>query len=150
RADDAARLPYTERVFSEAMRLYPPAWVIGRRALTDVVIGRYLIPARTIVLVSPYVVHRDPRWYPDPERFDPDRWTPEARAARPRFAWFPFGGGSRQCIGEGFAWAEGVLLIAALATRWRFRLPPGRPVAPRALVTLRPERGIRVVRELRN
>ena len=97
--------------------------------------------------MSPYVVHRDPRWWPDPLRFDPDRFLPEARAARPRFAYFPFGGGARQCIGESFAWMEGVLLLATLAQRWRFRLAPGARVEPQALITLRPRHGMRMVVE---
>jgi cytochrome P450 len=127
------------------MRLYPPAWVIGRRAIEDVEIAGYRIPKDAIVLVSPYVVQRDARWYEDPLRFDPDRWTSEARAARHRFAYFPFGGGSRQCIGEGFAWMEGILVVAAIARRWSFSLAPGPPIEPRALVTLRPGRGVQVV-----
>lgn len=143
--EDLARLVFTERVLCESMRLYPPAWVIGRRAIEDVEIAGYRIPKDAIVLVSPYVVQRDARWYEDPLRFDPDRWTSEARAARHRFAYFPFGGGSRQCIGEGFAWMEGILVIAAIARRWSFSLAPGPPIEPRALVTLRPGRGVRVV-----
>lgn len=141
--EDLPKLVFTERVLSESMRLYPPAWVIGRRALEDVEIGGYRIPKGALVLVSPYVVQRDARWYPDPLRFDPDRWTDEARALRSRFAYFPFAGGSRQCIGEGFAWMEGILLIASIARHWTFRLAPDAVVEPHALVTLRPRRGIR-------
>ena len=146
---DFAALDYVERVFAEAMRLYPPAWGLGRRALKDHVVGDYTIPAGALVAMSPYVVQRDERWWPDPLRFDPDRFLPEAKAARPRFAYFPFGGGARQCIGESFAWMEGVLLLSALAQRWAFRLSPGPPVEPQALITLRPKHGIRMRAEAR-
>ena len=94
------------------------------------------------MLLSPYVMQRDARFFPEPERFDPERWTPEAREARPQFAYFPFGGGPRRCIGEGFAWMEAVLLVASLARRWRMRLVPGHPVAPRPVITLRPKHGM--------
>ena len=117
---DVASLPYVERVVTESMRLYPPAWIIGRRAIDDYPIGDYVVPARSIVVMSPYVIQRDARFFPDPERFDPDRWTPEFKAALPKFAYFPFGGGPRQCIGESFAWMELVLLVATIAQRWRF------------------------------
>src|SRR5207248_449114 len=128
-AEDFPRLRYTEMVLAEAMRLYPPAWAIGRRAISDYRIGEYTAPARAIILMSPYVMHRNPRYYPKPARFDPERWTAEAREARPKFAYFPFGGGPRVCIGEGFAWMEGVLLIATIAQRWRMRLAPSQTVA---------------------
>jgi cytochrome P450 len=142
--EDLRRLPYTERVLAESMRLYSPAWVVGRRAIVDVPIAGYVVPANSIVLVSQYVVHRDPRWFEDPLRFDPDRWTPEAKAALPRFAYFPFGGGARQCIGEQFAWTEGILLLATLAQMWRARLVAGHPVALQPLITLRPKHGMRM------
>ncbi|HXG67794.1 MAG TPA: cytochrome P450 [Blastocatellia bacterium] len=147
--EDVPRLPYTEMVFAEAMRLYPPAWVIGRMALNDYQAGDYSIPARSIILMSQYVTHRDPRYYPDPLRFEPERWTPEARAARPKFAYFPFGGGPRVCIGEPFAWMEGALLIATLAQMWRMRLVPGHRAEPKAMITLRPKYGMKMVMEKR-
>ena len=115
---------YTEAVFAEALRLYPPAWGIGRRALEDYPVGDFLIPARSVVLMSPYVVHRDPRWFPDPLVFRPERWLAED-SSRPKFAYFPFGGGARVCIGERFAWMEGTMLLAAIGQRWRLRLEPG-------------------------
>src|SRR5205085_2946936 len=117
--EDVPRLCYTEMVLTESIRLYPPAWAIGRLALKDYEIGDYLIPAKSLVLLSPYVTHRDARFFPEPERFDPERWTVEARDARPQFSYFPFGGGPRRCIGKGFAWLEGLLLIASLSPQWR-------------------------------
>jgi cytochrome P450 len=148
-ADDVARLRYTEMVFAEAMRLYPPAWAIGRRALNDYQIDRYTIPARAIVLMSPYVMHHDARYYPEPDRFDPERWTMAAREARPKFSYFPFGGGPRVCIGEPFAWMEGVLLIATLAQEWRMRLAPEQRIAMQPMITLRPKFGMRMQLERR-
>ncbi len=142
--EDFARLPYTEAVFAESMRLYPPAWGVGRMALKHYEAGGYQIEPGDIVLMSQYVVHRDPRWFPDPERFDPDRWTQDKRAARPKFSYFPFGGGARVCIGEHFAWMEGVLMLATLAHRWKLSLKPGHPVDYRALMTLRPKHGMRM------
>jgi cytochrome P450 len=144
-AADMARLPYATMVLAESMRLYPPAWVIGRRALTDYSAGGYDVPAGSIVLLSQWVTHRDPRWFPVPERFDPERWTPEARAARPRFAYYPFGGGARICIGEQFAWMEGVLALATLARRWRLGPAEGQRVEPAPSITLRPRFGLKMV-----
>ena len=136
--EDVPRLRYTEMVLAESMRLYPPAWAIGRLALKDQDIGGYTISAKALVLLSPYVTHRDARYFPDPVRFDPERWTPEARESRPQFAYYPFGGGPRRCIGEGFAWMEGILLISALARNWRMRLVPGHKVETMPVITLRP------------
>jgi cytochrome P450 len=141
---DIAALPYIERVVTESMRLFPPAWIIGRRALAEYPIGQYVAPAGALFLVSPYIVQRDARHYPDPERFDPDRWTPEFRETLPKFAYFPFGGGPRQCIGESFAWMELILLVATIAQRWRMRLVPGHPVVPQPVVTLRARHGMRM------
>jgi cytochrome P450 len=145
--EDVPRLRYTEMVLAEAMRLYPPAWAIGRLALQDHEVGGYTIPAKALVLLSPYVTHRDERYFPEPTRFDPERWTQQAREARPQFAYFPFGGGARRCIGEGFAWMEGILLIAALAQHWRMRLVPGHRVETLPVMTLRPKHGMRMTVE---
>jgi cytochrome P450 len=141
---DVDRLPYTTRVVTESMRLYPPAWLVGRRAVNEYSIGDYSVPPRSIVVMSQWIVQRDPRHYPEPERFDPDRWTPAFKAALPRFAYFPFGGGPRQCIGESFAWMELVLVLATIAQRWRFDLVAGHPVVPHAAVTLRPKYGMKM------
>jgi cytochrome P450 len=100
------------------------------------------ITTGALMLMSPFVTQRDPRFFPDPLRFDPERFTAEAKAARQKFTYFPFGGGARQCIGESFAWMEGVLILATLAQRWRFRLEAGTRVEPEALITLRPRNGL--------
>lgn len=141
--DDLPRLPYTRAVISEAMRLYPPAWILGRRALADYSVGGFTIPRDSVLLLAPVVTQVDPRWFPDPLCFDPSRWlSEEAQSSRPRFAYFPFGGGPRICIGEQFAWMESVLLLATLAARWQARLTSGPPVVPEPIITLRPKHGI--------
>jgi cytochrome P450 len=147
--EDLRRLPWTEAVFAEAMRLYPPAPMMGRRALREVAIGDYVLPPDSIVVMSPWLTQRDERLYPDPLRFDPGRFSAEARAARHKFAYFPFGGGARQCIGESFAWMEGVLVLATLGQRWRPRLAPGQRVEPQVMMTLRPRYGMRMTLEPR-
>jgi cytochrome P450 len=146
---DAQRLPYTEMVLSEALRMYPPAYVLGRRALQDHRMGGYLVPAGSIVLLSQWVMHHDPRWFPEPFRFDPGRWTGHEQATRPRHAFFPFGGGPRVCIGEGFAWMESKLVLATLASTWRARLDPSHGVELRPVVTLRPKGGMPMTLERR-
>ena len=146
---DLPSLSYVERVVTESMRLYPPAWIIGRRAIEQYQLGDYVVPPRSILVMSPYVMQRDRRFYADPERFNPDRWTPEFRAALPKFAYFPFGGGPRQCIGESFAWMELILLVATISQQWRLRLVPGHPVAPQPLITLRAKHGMRMTVERR-
>jgi cytochrome P450 len=148
-AEDYPRLGYTEIVFAESMRMYPPAWTIGRRALVDYSINDYTIPARSILLMSQYVTHHNPKYFPDPFRFDPERWRPEAKESRPKFSYFPFGGGPRVCIGESFAWMEGVLVLATMAQKWRMRLAPGHPVETQPLVTLRPKHGMKMILERR-
>jgi cytochrome P450 len=147
--DDVARLPYTRMVLAESMRLYPPAWVVGYRAVEDCQVAGWRIPARSLCVMSQFIVHRDARWFPDPERFDPERWSVDRQAERPRFAYFPFGGGPRQCIGEQFAWTEGVLLLATIARKWRVR--PLRPAMaePYPVFTLRPKGGVPVRLERR-
>jgi cytochrome P450 len=143
--DDLPRLEYTSMILAESMRLYPPAWAMGREALEDVAIGPYRLRKGTMVFFSQYIIQRDPRWFPHPERFWPERFTAEAKAARPRFAYFPFGGGGRQCIGESFATMEATLALATIAQRWRLALVPGQTVEPQPKITLRPKGGIRGV-----
>jgi cytochrome P450 len=144
-ADDLSALPYTRMVLTESMRLYPPVYAIGRRALDDYKVDGFVIPRGSLVVVSPLVTHRDPRWFPDPERFDPDRWTPEAQALRPKFSYFPFSAGTRMCIGDQFAWTEGLLLLATLSQRWRAELAAGQRVAMQPMITLRPRYGMTMI-----
>lgn len=167
--DDVPRLRYTEAVLAESMRLYPPAWAMGRRALNDFSLGKWRFPARTTVLMSQYILHRDPRYWNHPLSFRPERFSVEQAppgiisstsgancagsnayipviksAGVPRFCYFPFGAGPRQCIGESFAWMEGVLTLAALAQHWQLRLVRGHPVEPQPLITLRPKYGMKM------
>jgi cytochrome P450 len=135
---DYPNLRYTEQIFAESMRLYPPAWAMGRMSTKPVQLGPYRIPPGAHFFFSQYIMGRDPQYFPDPLLFDPDRFTPENKAARSKFTYFPFGGGNRQCIGESFAWMEGVLSIATLAQRWRMTYLDTTPPVPQAKITLRP------------
>lgn len=147
--EDLPRLAYTRMVMTEAMRLYPPAYAFGRKAIEPYRLGEYEVPAGGTILMSSYVMHRKAAYYPEPEVFSPERWTAEGIASRPKFSYIPFGGGPRVCIGEQFAWAEGILVIAAVAQQWRLRLVPGHPVALYPQITLRPKYGMRMVGERR-
>lgn len=146
---DVAQLRYTGMVLDEAMRLYPPVGRIGRRPIDEYRIDGRRIPAGSAVFLSPFVTQRDPRWWPEPGRFDPERWTDEARSLRPRYAAFPFGAGPRSCIGEQLARLVGVLVIATIARRWR--MVPLSPMPPRirSMLTLKPRRPFRVRLERR-
>jgi cytochrome P450 len=139
---DLPRLVYTDRVLRESMRLFPPAWINGRVNLEATRLAGRPLPARSIVTTSPWLVHRDARFFPDPERFDPGRFSSAALEDRPRFAYFPFGGGARQCIGQAFAEVEAKLLLASLAQRFAPRLEAGTRVEPEPMVTLRPKGGL--------
>jgi cytochrome P450 len=147
--DDVPRLRYVEMVLAESMRLYPPAWAMGRYARADFQLGDFFLPAKTTVLMSQFITHRDARFFPDPQRFDPERFTPEARSRRTKLTYFPFGAGARQCIGESFAWMEGVLLLATLGQKWKLKLVPGHRVEPEPLITLRPKYGMKMIVERR-
>jgi len=129
-------------VFEEALRLYPPAWIITRKAMAADVLGGYHIPAGALVILSPYVTQRRPELWENPEAFDPERFAPARAAGRPRFAYFPFGGGARLCIGNHFALIEAQLIIASVAQRFHLRLASGHPVEPEPSVTLRPRHGL--------
>jgi len=148
--EDVPRLRYVEMVLAESMRLYPPAWAMGRYARADFQLGEYFLPAKTTVLISQFITHRDARFFPDPMRFDPERFPPEARSRRTKLTYFPFGAGVRQCIGESFAWMEGVLLLATIAQKWKLKLVPGHKVEPEPLITLRPKFGMRMQLESRD
>lgn len=142
---DLPRLPYTLQVIKESMRLYPPVWVLNTRtASEDTTIGEYKIPKGTNVFISQYVMHRQARFFPEPEHFDPARWTPEFEPSLPKFAYIPFGGGPRVCIGNSFAMMEAQLLLAAIAARWELELVPGQSPAPAALITLGPKTPIQM------
>ena len=141
---DLPRLPYTEMVVREAMRLYPPAPGFTREPIEDVTIGGYEVPKGSLVTVITWALHRDPRFFPDPERFDPERFGPGWEERVPRFAYLPFGGGPRVCIGNGFAMMEARLIVAAVAQRYRLQLESDQEVVPIQLVTVRPKDGIRM------
>ena len=147
--DDVPRLRYVEMVLAESMRLYPSAWAMGRYARADFQLGDFFLPAKTTVLMSQFITHRDARFFPDPLRFDPERFTLDAKSRRTKLTYFPFGAGVRQCIGESFAWMEGVLLLATLGQKWKLRLVPGHCVEPEPLITLRPKYGMRMQVESR-
>lgn len=141
---DLPRLKYVERVVTEAMRLYPPAYGLGRQAVRATEVAGQAIGAGDIVIVPTWVVHRDPRWFDEPEAFRPERWEGDLAQRLPRYAYFPFGGGPRQCIGNGFAMMEAILVVAVIAQRFRLSLVPGQRISPAPYVTVRPEPGIRV------
>ena len=144
-ADDATRLPWTAACFQEAMRLYPPAWILERDAIGPDEVGGFAIPRRATVIISPYVVHRNPAVWKDPDVFDPERFLPGNAAGRPRGAYLPFGAGRRMCVGAGFAMMEGTLLAAMIARRYIFDLAPGAVVVPEPTATLRPRDGLPMI-----
>src|SRR5271154_4580237 len=144
---DLVNLNYTGMVIDEAMRIYPPVWAIGRAAIEDDEIMGYRIPRGSNVMLSQWMTHRHPRYWEDPKRFEPERFSAERAVGRPRFSYFPFGGGARVCIGERFAWMEGVIVMAAIAQKWRLRLDPGQQVEPLPLITLRVKNGLLMVPE---
>ncbi len=143
-AADYARLPYTTQVFAETLRLYPPVWVTARTCAEPYEIAGYPVPRGAAVIAPQFAVHRDPRFFPDPLRFDPSRFSENAKAGRPRMSYFPFAAGSRQCIGEGLAWMEGVFVLAVIARNWRLSLPPGAPteIDYEPSISLRPRKPV--------
>jgi len=142
---DFEALRLTQNVIRESLRLYPPLWIIWRRTLEDYPINGYVAPAGSLVLMCQHVTHRDKRYFPEPLRFNPDRWTEEFKEHMPKFAYFPFGGGSRQCIGDRFGFLEAVLVVATIARKWKLTLATGHPVVPAPLFTLRPKYGLRMI-----
>jgi cytochrome P450 len=141
---DVPHLTEAQRIVNESMRLYPPAWIVEREALEDVEIAGVSVRRGTTVMISQWVTQRDPRWFPDPDSFEPDRWLNGQAATLPRYAYFPFGGGPRMCIGYSFATTEAILLLATLAQRFRFELVSGQAIRPDPVVTLRPSGGVRM------
>ncbi len=149
RAEDVPRLRYTRMVIDETLRLYPPAHTLSREAIAaDEIAGRH-IPAGAVIYVVPWILHRHRRLWEQPERFEPERFLPERAAGRPRFVYVPFGAGPRICVGAAFATTEAILILATIAQRYRLHLKPGHPVAPRALITLRPRHGMAMTLERR-
>jgi cytochrome P450 len=144
-ADDLPRLSLARRVIEESMRLFPPVWMMSRGVVHDDSLGGYHIPAGSLVLVSQYVTHRHPAFWPNPERFDPERFCPEQSALRPRFAYFPFAGGPHSCIGNEFAMMEAVFAVAMTMQRFKLELVPGQPVVPNPIFTLRPKHSVLVM-----
>jgi cytochrome P450 len=143
--DDIPNLKYTEAVLAESMRLYPPAWTVGRLAVEDHEFGGYRVPKGSLVLASQFVLHHDARFWTDADTFIPERWeTKSVKEAGAENIYFPFGGGVRRCIGESFAWTEGVLLIATIARKWKLSLVPGQRIALNPQITLRPKFGMRM------
>ena len=147
--NDLPNLPYTEHVIAESLRLYPPAWAVARLAKQSFPLGGVTIPPGAICLMSPYVMQRDARFYEEPDRFHPERWSTGLREARPKFSYFPFGGGARVCIGERFAWTEMILVLATLAQKWRFRLAGSEVVGTVPRITLRPSGPVRMLASAR-
>jgi cytochrome P450 len=143
-ADDIPKLRYTEMVLRESMRIYPPIWTMGRHVENDYSVGEYTIPAGSSILMCQYVMHHDPRYYEKPEEFNPDRWTDDFKTRLPRFSYFPFGGGIRGCIGEPFAWMEGVLIIATIAQEWSMHLVPSQRIKLDPAITLRSKYGMKM------
>lgn len=131
-------------VFDESMRLFPPVWTISRRAIADDRVGSAVIGAGTTVMLCPYAVHRNPRYWSNPEGFDPDRFAPERAAERPRYAWFPFAGGPRVCLGQRFAVMEAQIILAMIAQNFSVELMPGESMTPEPMITLRPRSGTRI------
>jgi cytochrome P450 len=141
---DLPHLVYTRMIIEEAMRLYPAAWGVFRMSLADDIIGGYTIPAGSVIILSPYVMHRTPAYWEQPERFEPERFTPDRLAERPRYTYVPFGGGPRQCIGNNFAMMEMQLILAMVAQRYQLQSVPGQLVEPHIALTLQPRRGVQV------
>lgn len=142
---DLMKLPYTEKVVKETLRLYPPAWIMSREALQDCEVGGYRVPAGTQLLISQWVMHRDPRFFDDPEEFKPERWTDELTKRLPRYAYLPFGGGARVCIGSSFAMMQTMLVLATVAQKYKMTPAGGSGPKPNPSLTLRPQGGVRVV-----
>ena len=143
--EDIGKFQYLRNVFTESLRLYPPAWAIGREAIDDVVIGNYSIPLGSVVVMSQYITHRDPRFFSEPNRFIPERWSSRMKMSLHKFAFFPFGGGSRICMGEPLAWMEGILLLVTILRHWKMKLQPEHPVILSPLITLRPKYGMKMI-----
>jgi cytochrome P450 len=143
--EDFPKLVITEQIVRETLRLYPSIWTMGRRAMEDLTYAGQTLPKGALLVASQWLTQRDERWFSEPLEFRPQRWTAEFRGTLPRYAYFPFGGGSRSCIGENFAWMELVLIVATIAQRWRFSLTPSAAeVKPHARITIHPDRPVQM------
>jgi cytochrome P450 len=149
-AEDVAQLKYTRMVLGEAMRIYPPSYVIPRQALEDFSIDKYIVPRGTIVLVSPYLIHHDSRFHTDPENFNPHGWDKHSHSPNAKYEYLPFSRGPRSCIGEPFAWMQGILVLASIAQSWRIKLVSGHPVELLPVINLRPKYGMMMTLSRRN
>jgi cytochrome P450 len=147
--EDIPKLQYTEKVLRESMRLFPPVWTMGRYVENDYPVGEFTIPAGSSIPMSQYVMHHDMRYYENSEEFNPERWTDEFKTHLPRFSYFPFGGGIRGCIGEPFAWMEGILIIATIAQKWTMGLTKDQRIKLDPAITLRPKYGMKMNLTLR-
>jgi cytochrome P450 len=141
---DVPKFKYIEKIFRESMRIYPPVWSIGRLVEDDYLVDKYIIPKGSSIIMSQYVMHHDDKYYDKPEEFNPDRWTDEFKRHLPRFSYFPFGGGLRGCIGESFAWQEGILMIASVSSYWKLALVPNQNIKMDPGITLNPKNGIKM------
>ncbi len=141
-AEDYPKLSYTMNVFRETLRVYPPVWALGRAVVSELVLGEYSIPAGSFILMSQYVMHHDPRFYENPDQFNPDRWTKQMQEKLPKFAYFQFGGGPRVCVGEPFAWFEGVMVLSTIGRKWRMKHAPRHKVEMLPRITLQPKDGM--------
>jgi cytochrome P450 len=140
--EDIPNLKYTRMVFGESMRIFPPSWVLAREAVNDFYIDKYVIPKKTLVLLSPYLIHHDRRFHDEPEKFNPQAWDNHSRNSNAKYEYFPFGGGPRACIGQSFAWMEGVLTLATIAQFWKLTHEPGHRVELLQGINLRPKYGM--------
>lgn len=142
---DIPKFIYLKKVLTESMRIYPPAWVLGRISTESHILNNYKMPAGTVILASQYTLQRDKRFYKNPLKFIPERWDEDKKAEIPRYAYFPFGTGPRVCIGEQFAWAEGILIISMILQKWRFFLSKEQKVDIKPLITMRPKYGMKMI-----
>lgn len=142
--EDIPNLKYTRMVIGESMRIFPPSWVLAREAVNDFSIDKYVIPEKTLVLLSPYLIHHDSRFHDEPEKFNPHNWDKHSRSPNAKYEYFPFGGGPRACIGQSFAWMEGVLTLASIAQFWKLTHEPGHRVELLQGINLRPKYGMMI------
>lgn len=142
---DVQKFQYLRNVFTESLRLYPPAWAIGREAVENAIIGNYTVPPGSVIIMSQYITHRDPRFFSEPNKFIPERWSSGMKFNLHKFAFFPFGGGSRICMGEPLAWMEGILLLVTILKNMKMDLLPNHPVVLSPLITLRPKYGMKMI-----